>query len=617
MLLISRVVYSVVILSSFIGMNAAHAANLDAINIGDGLDLNEKKACAVQMCGAPVQTVEVPAKLKAAHTRIFEREFKSGLVSLLNLKVEEAKLYVNLADSVGELAKVALSDRAKSIVNLFWAIGEVKHIGDFLDMSTGTMTIRPGYEVKLPHLSSADQVLVKSILENFFAHPRVIQGNIFDEYDLTTAMRVLFPTKLINSTIEQVKLEFAQDAMAKFNYLKKIWPEFPFQAPRALKVMLEGKEPTSAQVKDLGGSLSQLALIDLIEDTSGLYRARTPNLNEILPSVVVSAEFQALKKSLAESELLKLSAFQSCRDSVAETFRVHLTERDYPAAVKLSEEVKQSAIDVVKDLFKNDSQAVSDLSKVLTEINVGLPKTTKQQVLHFRGALAAELRETRNSLSALKKASPELKVIYMLLAKPSEDETLFSETTEFCKENNLKTISDHAIPGLKIVNAGWETVRYPETGRAVMAHEFGHHLFAVFDNAAFIEKLTGTPSKKTEQFGKLRQCLAAKHGEQEGRVDTSNEDFADWFAAKVAVRLQKRKIPVRNKGCLLLNGGAGEYGSLNGITLKWPKAYSDNHSPSFFRLLEFAIESGKKIPAQCEASLTKVLPREATSSCGF
>jgi hypothetical protein len=99
--------------------------------------------------------------------------------------------------------------------------------------------------------------------------------------------------------------------------------------------------------------------------------------------------------------------------------------------------------------------------------------------------------------------------------------------------------------------------------------------------------------------------LKAKHGNQLGRTDSSNEDFADWFAVKVAKDLGTRGISTKNLGCALLGGDGVSYGTINGLTMKWSTGYNDNHSPSLYRLLGIETELGQSLAPVCSEVIKK------------
>lgn len=144
-------------------------------------------------------------------------------------------------------------------------------------------------------------------------------------------------------------------------------------------------------------------------------------------------------------------------------------------------------------------------------------------------------------------------------------------------------ITDKTLPVDDSVKISWLSVRSPRLGAGILAHELGHIV-----------------DRFSTAFSTQRQCLIGKKSS-----DTyAGEDFGDWFAAKVAVQLEKNdRMPTENIGCFFASAEKT-------ATLADPTG--DVHSSGLYRALNIAQTEGKKLPDSC----TKLAQQENAKAIG-
>ncbi|WP_413293123.1 hypothetical protein ACLSU7_17185 [Bdellovibrio sp. HCB185ZH] len=131
-------------------------------------------------------------------------------------------------------------------------------------------------------------------------------------------------------------------------------------------------------------------------------------------------------------------------------------------------------------------------------------------------------------------------------------------------------VSDKNAVGYGYVMVSWYSVKFPELGASILAHELGHSVFAFSSN-----------SESTKSCVKQKQSTEF----------FADEDFADLFSAKVSQELKsKYQVPTGNMACALMD-------SLYPLQ---SRDMSDPHSTLLYRALQIRIASGEQIPTSCQ-----------------
>jgi hypothetical protein len=588
---------------------------LERINAADGLPVAEKRSCTATICGPPPAAFAVPERLKATYEQIFNREIKSGLEAFISLAEQEASKYVELENKKTQISALTFSDRGIKVANFVWGFSELIKAAEYIEQTQTGMRFKSGFESKFPGMSQADIAFIRKLGEAVFNSEEFRQANILENVDFNSAMKMISNGRANDANLNDFKQIYAQLLLRKFNRLKELWPNLPFVVPPGIKLLSQGKDISSGQIAGITAAMPFLFIVKVLEDSEGIFLSRRPDFASVINRVFSNPRLALYKRELTQINALKTRALSFCKDQFDRTLSVHLTNQDLINASATAEEVRGEVLKTVRDLLGSDREMLSTTEKAVADVRFSFPLTTEAQIGKMRSVLALELREYRERVRLLKSAPLEDQFLIAMTQTQSEANSVFEPVAKFCVESAPEKLSDHAITAFGHIGVGWETVKFPVSGRSIMAHEFGHIIFSQLNRRE--QSAVQSLHPLILKFTQLKRCMAGKHGQQTSRMNTDNEDFADWIASKVAVSFRAGSTSIENIGCILLKGNQPEYGGLNGITLKWSPGYPDSHSPSYFRLLQFEVESGQTLAPICKAQLDQVLPAAAHQACQF
>ncbi|QLY24482.1 hypothetical protein [Bdellovibrio sp. KM01] len=249
----------------------------------------------------------------------------------------------------------------------------------------------------------------------------------------------------------------------------------------------------------------------------------------------------------------------NCSDRYFQSINLYPQTEQLEKFKSLAEQTRESAL----SLISTQDPAYEKVKA----IQFMYPPTSDKNSTSWLNALlskAASIQEDTDGLEQLDSQSLYAKALIM---------TMFAD---YSKEENLcpkipdEKISDKNAVAYGYVMVSWYSVRYPELGASIVAHEIGHSVYA-YSNMSDVTK----------------SCLKQKQASD----NFTNEDFADLFSAKVSQNLAaKYQIPTGNMACALMDN----LYPLNS------RDTSDPHSTFLYRALQLNIANGKQIPASCQ-----------------
>jgi|GEM_PF-6579679 hypothetical protein len=248
----------------------------------------------------------------------------------------------------------------------------------------------------------------------------------------------------------------------------------------------------------------------------------------------------------------------------------------YPddAHVKRFKALEPKIIKAVSELIPNNDKAQQALKKV----KISYPTTVDGLVGDWAKGLVAGNTDELEQAASMKKLDPaSIKTMILIKAATMKRES------SVCDSLISTEIGDMNLRGTSELKISWFSVRIPEYGVSVLAHELAH---IVFDSSNTMDSLKScvkdrqaSPFKKSADLSTLNQ----------------SEDFADNIAAKVTAKMRDQvDVKLANYGCFFASAENNDTRKLIN-----PKNY-DVHSSGLFRAISLAIESGEKIPASCE-----------------
>ncbi|WP_413558004.1 hypothetical protein [Bdellovibrio sp. HCB209] len=255
----------------------------------------------------------------------------------------------------------------------------------------------------------------------------------------------------------------------------------------------------------------------------------------------------------------------------------------YPQAVelenfkKIAESTRQASLETVG---ANDA-----VYQKIQELKFNYPLTAEENSKAWLRSLEMKNKDLKQQIQEIG-TLPDNSLYAMFLIHAMFNTKDGNTTDDQCPRIPDADISDKTNTYSGHVLVSWYSVRYPEMGAGILAHEIGHNV-KDYSNAT---SMTST-----------NQCLERKQGSEK----YLSEDFADVFAAKVMVVLKnKYQIQTGNYGCGLMDKLQPLY-NLND---------KDIHSSDLYRALQLRIESGQAAPASCQ-NLANRDGRAVTHSC--
>jgi hypothetical protein len=287
-------------------------------------------------------------------------------------------------------------------------------------------------------------------------------------------------------------------------------------------------------------------------------------ITELMKSSPLTSEqlykiYSKKKLQTEHTKRMQTDLRDNCSDRYFQSINLYPQTEQLEKFKSLAEQARESAL----SLISTQDPAYEKVKA----IQFMYPPTSDKNSTSWLNALrskATSIQEETDGLEQLESQSLYAKALIM---------TMFAD---YSKEENLcpkipdEKISDKNAVAYGYVMVSWFSVRYPELGASIVAHEIGHSVYA-YSNMSDVTK----------------SCLKQKQASD----NFTNEDFADLFSAKVSQNLtEKYQIPTGNMACALMDN----LYPLNS------RDTSDPHSTFLYRALQLNIANGKQIPASCQ-----------------
>jgi|GEM_PF-3997057 hypothetical protein len=260
-------------------------------------------------------------------------------------------------------------------------------------------------------------------------------------------------------------------------------------------------------------------------------------------------------------------------------------------AQALSEAVKDRSQEILRRLLRGDALegALSAVRKTkFSFVGDKDPEGLLQSIFLSRKddlEKANNLNQARDLVAAL---------VFQLMSPSETDlsQNLFPTLTSLCERIKPPFLTDKTLTGSQQILTSWQSVKWPQYGAPIIAHELGHVVSrAIGDKDTFFPQIMSAIKKSHEEFYDFKDETSSLNNE---------EDFADFFSAQVMKDLEKSWAPVDNMGCLLLPID-GEREDFRPESLSFLKTSEESHSTGIFRLIQTQVLLGKEIPKSCQA----------------
>jgi len=451
-------------------------------------------------------------------------------------------------------------------------IQSITYMGRLRELSTTVEVVNGRYAFNRDKLKSLlinptnDELDAVSSLAIVFSVAQNLQG--FSRFSYDTNLKMLYPGK---TTIEAQKaaalsIKEVQDKISKIIILYKELQDHSLVIEKAIN----SENLSVAEQKIM---LSQIELNyflnTLLSDQIQNSFAKVPldlekTLNEKNKKYNESEVALAIKTPQTIKNILQTTVAQ-CSAKLAYSYAALPTKQQL---IKFSEMVS---------IVQNTAQQMIE-----QKIKMSLPEAFRSEIAlptaqdfvidEWQNYLQVGTADSDMNIKKLKAVDlndPLIMNSFVVNFILEEKKQLFSDVLSFCEKAEPPFLNDAAIPMLNSINLSWPTIRHPEIGLAIVAHEIGHV----------------ASSKWPESVKAEKSCLA----QIQGTPKYVEEDFADLFSAEIFNRLNGSVTDTKLK-----NLGCGLQSILLPGTLKNQNP-SDSHSSGFYRMLAFSKMTRQKI----------------------
>ncbi|QDK37065.1 hypothetical protein [Bdellovibrio sp. NC01] len=267
------------------------------------------------------------------------------------------------------------------------------------------------------------------------------------------------------------------------------------------------------------------------------------------------------------------SLIDKCEKRYYQTLNLYPQEQTLTAFKEKAELVRQRAMSLLPD---------SDPAKAkLKDSTFTWPKTPTEMTRAWGNTLKLGVKSETEEVK--KAAAYDASTIFTMAVLYS---AIPQDSNFLCGEMIDLNVSDATLASDTSIKVSWLSVRYPQIGMAILAHELGH----VVDNFS--------NSMSNQQLCVRDKQTSGKYGA---------EDFADLFSNQVMVALAKTDhVTTQNFGCFFA-------ASNETLSLK-NESSTDPHSSDLFRAIQIHLGLGKDIPQSCSSLAAQENPK-ALNTC--
>lgn len=291
--------------------------------------------------------------------------------------------------------------------------------------------------------------------------------------------------------------------------------------------------------------------------------------------------FKTYKNAKLEKQYDKVQDYiavdaAKCETSFYQSINLAPTKEDIEKFDDLKNQVKKASLSLL-----NSSDPAH---AVVEKTNFSLPYNSEESVGLWRDAFKEEIRKNKESIAR----SGQFGAIEAYVLAITNSLTVHLETS-LCDGMYDPNLIDAITPEDGASRLSWLTVRYPQYGITVLAHEIAHVVF-----------------QHSNYFESEKQCIR----EQNKTDKYTAEDFADLLAIRAEAHIEKSGMDLTGKkanvGCLFASTQIGE-----GFTNQNP---NDTHSSHLSRAVKYALYRKQELPASCKA-LARAEKSNVLNSC--
>lgn len=323
-------------------------------------------------------------------------------------------------------------------------------------------------------------------------------------------------------------------------------------------------------------------------------------LNEDLPNQ--KSVITAMIKNKSSSQLDELnnprktfatpgeSLFKKCFGNLAYALENYPTEQQIQNSKPVLDAVKSDVIQALSKVLSPET--LKCIQEPIAKIQFVYPLTKDEYFQSFKNLMQSHLDEDQKLLALAKKDQGDLSVAYSYRNDLNGSPRPLG-LYEDCRSLGVRAISDHTEHGFNVLSLSAESIKSPDVGKSIVAHEIGHIVSNLMQNSSCISE------KSKEKFLKSKTCIEGiQPPELDSQSQKANYDvhFEEDFADVISAISEKN-----NMWCSFYTDK-----KLNNMQkIEIEASPNDPHSSFYMRLLQFEINKTGELPNSCLRSLPK------------
>lgn len=576
---------------------------LTIMDNSDGVPFDVKQACATEVCG-DVKVAKTPSNLLAqdinsnpAAVARYNTHFHPIFTRHLDLELEgRKKLLAKTRENWAQLANVALSKHEIALMNLLWTMENLsvgtKAFNVSVDPQTLEKKIKWDDELlkkELKSLNDNDYEYFKPLFLDLMTSQEIQLASYVSQVPIPIALKMVYP----NQSLDESRQKLVDSLRQSLNDLKQTFPGLVFPELPAVELFAEGKDLEPDMVENLTTAITFIYIHRIAIQEPEKFNERPLSVQKLVNKHLSGEFLNKAEAHLSSPDLPKWreKALEQCRTNIIQTDRSAPSSNDLKNAENMIAKVRDHVLAIINDEMNLSGEQRQKLTNAVANLTFKYPYARDQLLSSHLRRAKSELKRVENDLAAIEnyRANHLLIAMYVNLIN-NEMTSLEKKFNDLCKKYEPAGLTDHVVTGFGHVNISWQSVRFPELGASVVAHEFGH--------------VISSNLKDEHPLKSLKACLSSRHGD-DLEINKDEEDFADWIAARVARRARiSGDSNVGNIGCMLLEHNSKRWGTRTGLTLRYPKEFNsllrDPHSTDFYRLLQFQLTSEAELTSSCQ-----------------
>jgi hypothetical protein len=583
------------------------AEQLALLDSADGIPFSIKDECSRQICGEPNQTADpsdiIYGSIKnSKEAEQLLEEVHSELNQIFDLKIEfEQKKMARIQSKLASFQGLKLSQKYKIMYNLMWTTSFLGQESNYLQGShPRDFSIDDRQFLKAtPAFSSSDRDNMKEFLLDLLNSTEFANRVFISDVGLKDYLKIEYP----EMSMGRAQIVFANKVIESIVSVQNLFPEINLKVPEELRQLQSGAHPTPEIIRESSQAIMISYYARMLAQESSLYAKREINIKDILNSVQAHQTLENSVKSLnnlSNVTAAREKGFGDCRQALTRTLLAAPSLEEIAAAKEMIPLIKAAVLKTTEKM-PSTNLIQKALSNRLHEMHFNFPADRAEMRSSIKAAIQRDLNVNRAALTNLPRLTDESLLLGLSISDLHPDFDYGTAVSKNCEIYSPQTMSDKSIDQTSAISLSWQSVRFPNIGAGVLAHELGHVVSHVFSTLS---------EQQQARYRSIRSCENARHQAEEMTIPDqfNEEDFADTIAARTISEIENQSLKTGNFGCALLGKSKDRWGTQLGLSMKLPLQSKDSHSAGLYRTLQIQINMGRPLPTACQSIIETYQP---------